>query len=291
VNLILWGYNVPLGFSLTDNPLVHVHDVYSIGSQSIVTFNCPGKYKVVRAALSGPCGLSVNAVWEGYFNSAGGGAGIVTLLEGVAQLAQGRTASQPWFGRKSWQSTSPLKFDIPIRFLSRFNAHDEVYLPMVGLLSFLYPRLDATSGETDKTNLFSKYFVPGPNLFYAADAKEDSSLFGLGSGGDPVEISIGSFLHFQGCYINSINFTIENSFNLEGYPHNVEARVSFEAMDVSFVNFDGSFMETKLGNQAFVLNKELEELVEKGEIAFATGKEAVLKFSTDAISKISGILK
>jgi hypothetical protein len=266
-----------LGFSLTENPLVHVHDMYSIGSQSIVTFNCTGKQKTVRAPLSGAFGLTVSSTWKGYFDGAGGGVDAVTLVNGIAQLSSGLSVTQPWFGRKSWQGTSPMQFDIPLRFLSRFDAYDEVYLPVVGLLSFLYPRLYDEAASPNEAEALSVYFIPGPSVFASqGEASDEGGVFGLGgSGGDPVEISIGSFMRFSGCYIRSVSLNIENSFNGDGYPHNVEAKVNFEAMDASFVNYNGSFMDKKLGNQAIRLNAELKDAAESAN-SLLSGLQTVL---------------
>jgi hypothetical protein len=86
---------------------------------------------------------------------------------------------------------------------------------------------------------------------------------------------IGSFVHFTGCYLKSVNLTVENSFNLEGYPHNVLAKVSFEAMDTSFVNFDGSFMGKKLGNQAIVVDGFVRDAVQAAEKTLQSGSNWV----------------
>jgi hypothetical protein len=166
-------------------------------------------------------------------------------------------------------------FDIPLQFLSKFDAYEEVYLPVVGLLSFLYPRLNDAKAKENTANLLSTYFVPGPSLFFKPrEPSSNEGSFALsGSGGDHVEISVGSFVHFTGCYLKSVRLTVENSFNVAGYPHNVKADVSFEAMDSSFVDFDGSFMKTGLGNQSIVLNEELELAADQAEKALESGSE------------------
>jgi hypothetical protein len=68
-------------------------------------------------------------------------------------------------------------------------------------------------------------------------------------------VELGQFLKFTGCYLTSVSLSIANSFNLEGYPHSVSARVSLDVMDVSFVGYNGSFMEDGFGNQAVQMGK------------------------------------
>jgi hypothetical protein len=185
-----------------------------------------------------------------------------------------------------WVSTTPFKFSLPLRFVSRFDAYKEVFLPVMGLLSFMYPRLSEEEKEYDTADVLSQYFIPGPNIFYNLKNPE-GEVFNLGGGGgDRVEISMGHFMSFSGCYLTSIGLTIENSFNVAGFPHNVAAQVDFEAMDVSFVNFDGGFMENGLGNQALVLNKDLVDAYDNAKKALE-GKEGVAGF----VQSISNVFK
>jgi hypothetical protein len=274
-----------LEFLLQDQPFVH--DLYTIGDPSVVRFYCPGKHKTVRAPLSGSFNLSVQSRWNGLFDGTGGGSQLLGIIDSFAQALGNHTLSQPWFGRKLWGGTTPFKFSLPVRFVSRFDAYKEVFLPVMGLLSFMYPRLVTEVDEESErgvANALSMYFVPGPNVFYALGDEEG----GLGAGnGDRVEISMGSFLNFTGCYLTSINLTVENSFNLAGYPHNVGAQVDFEAMDASFVGVDGSFMERGLGNQAFKMNEELKAAMETAQKAVEDGGNGIM----DAVNSFKNALK
>jgi hypothetical protein len=277
-----------LEYLIADQPFVH--DLYSIGEQSVVKFYCEGKHKTVRAPLSGSFNLNVQSHWNGLFDGAGGGSQLLGILDSLKQVFQNKTISQPWFGRKMWVGTTPFKFSLPIRFVSRFDAYKEVFLPAMGLLSFMYPRLnDEDQIDGKAVNALSSYFLPGPNIFYAL-ASEGSD-FNLGTGGgDQVEISMGNFLNFTGCYLTAINLTVENSFNIAGYPHNVGAQVDFEAMDVSFVNFDGGFMETGLGNQAMYMDKVLEGALKTAQDAFNSAEEGVTGGIEKLLNALRGVL-
>jgi hypothetical protein len=147
-----------------------------------------------------------------------------------------------------------MHFDLPVQFVSYNNAREEVFLPVTGLLSFLYPRLNGEY-QGDK-GLLETYFIPGPTI----DCRP-----GYSGSGDNVEISLGDFLHFTGCYITSVSLTIANSFSLDGWPHNVKAVVSFDVMDVSYVSKDGGFMESGLRNQAVRLGQTLENVLSTGQ--------------------------
>jgi hypothetical protein len=235
-----------IGFLLGKVPDVgYVHDTYAATNHSVVSFVCGGKKRAVRALLSDAIDLTVLSSWKSLFNGGVGqiGSQVVGIIENLRQLFGGTSIRQPWFGRKLWEGTAPLHFDLPIQFLSYNDAYQEVYLPAIGLLSFLYPRLDGREGE-DK--LWKKYFVPGPSLDYEVDNHGD---------GDRVEINLGNFIKFTGCYLTAVSLNIANSFNLDGYPHNIRARVSFDAMDVSFVESDGAFMQGGFENQAIKIGE------------------------------------
>jgi hypothetical protein len=276
------------GSLLQEQPFVH--DLYTLGNQSVVKFYCEGKNKTVRAPLSGSFSINVQSRWNEIFGGSGGGSTLLGIVDHLAQALGNKTVAQPWFGRKMWGGTTPFKFSLPLRFISRFNAYKEVYLPMMGLLSFMYPRLNNDQqGEAgkDTADMLSTYFLPGPNIFYSVTDSEENSSFNLGlGGGDAVEIELGKFISFSGCYLTSVSLTVENSFNLDGYPHNVGAQVEFEAMDVAFVNFDGSFMETGFGNQALMLNDQIKSAVSNIKTAADRGASGL----SDIFKELSGFV-
>jgi len=239
------------------DPLV-VHDTYfpSSGSSNAcrVKIECPGKGRIIYAMLSEGFSIAAKSKWTSLFSGAIGGdigSKILDVVDNVAQMTWGYTIRQPYFGRKYWQGTEPLKFSLTFQFVSFSDAKFEVYLPMVDLLSLLFPRLDSAGGSA---GLFQKYFIPGPNLFYntkTGDSEDD---------GDRVEISMGNFMRFKGCYIHSINLKVENSFSTDGYPNCVQAVMEFETMDVAYVGADNSFMENGFGDASVDLGEGLATL-------------------------------
>ena len=241
-----------LSFKLNEVSNVISQDDYSPDSSGILTFNCPGKKREVKTILSGPINVSVNSQWTKLFNAVGDiGSRLVDVADNIHQILSGGTIRQPWFGRKLWTGTEPLKFNLPIRFVSFLNAKTEVMDPMMDLLSMVHPRVNENSGSDSFG--FNDYVIPGPSIFYTP-GKEG----GPGAKGDRVEISLGEFLHFQGCYITNVNFNIENSFNLEGLPHTVGGNVSFESMDIAFVDRQYRFMNDGFRDPAVDLSKNIE---------------------------------
>jgi hypothetical protein len=148
---------------------------------------------------------------------------------------------------------------------------------MVGLLSMMYPRVS----DEGEAGILQSYFIPGPSVFY--DPKDTGE---TESGGDRVRIRLGNFLDFTGCYLKTLDINVENSFSLEGYPHNVTANVSFEVMDASYVENGGEFLEKGFSNPAYAPNAVLDGLKDVGKsMADAAGKTAA-----EGAAKASGAL-
>ena len=243
-------------FLLGDKTSVFKHDSYSVGAgQTQVYFYCPRKGQEILAVLSGPFSVDATSNWEGVLKM--GASQVLETIDNFAQGLFGNTIRQPWLSRKLWTGTTPLTFTLPLQFVSFDDAEAQVVKPMMGLLSLVYPRLDYDAGDVDAADMFSTYFVPGPTLFYVNDGAYDSA----SDEGDRVEITLGKFLHFKGCYIKSVGFNVENSFSVDGWPHNVKASVTFETMDVSYVNPDGSFMSKGFRDASIESNKQFEKLV------------------------------
>ena len=242
-----------LDFLLGDDRSIVTHDRYSPDTSNKVVFFCPNKHRIIKGVLSGALSFTASAQWSDLFQATGAiGSTLIDTIDNFAQGLYGNTIRQPWFGRKLWNGTKPLSFQVPLRFVSFKDAKAEVYDPMMGLLSLIYPRSDFKNKQSD---MFQKYFIPGPSIFYSAKSGNDSNV------GDRIEIYLGKFLRFKGCYINSIQCNVENSFSLEGWPHNVGVTVSFETMDVSVVGRDGRFMEDGFEDTSLELASWVDKLV------------------------------
>jgi len=277
-NFILYMY-MALNFLLGGLNYLVKHDSYSppdqgdSGNACRVRIYCPGKGISISAMLSEGLNISVKSTWKSLFDGAIGGTmgKLIGTIDNIAQGLYGYTIRQPYFGRKYWTGTEPMGFSLTFQFVSFSDAKKEVYDPMVGLLSLLYPRIGGSNA-----GIFQKYIIPGPNLFYNVVTGA------AGNDGDRVEISLGKFLFFKGCYIPSIALHIENSFSTDGYPHCVKVEMSFETMDVAYVNPDGSFMENGFEDASVDLGGSVEML--RG---FARG---VVDKTSDALKRGGGAL-
>lgn len=244
-----------LDFLLGDTTNLLTHDNFVPDNKNFVTFYCPSRSRlVIRGILSGSFGINGSSKWNSVIASVGSAMGsqVIDTIDNFAQGLFGNTIRQPWFGRKFWQGTQPLTFNLTVQFLSFNDAKAEVFDPMMRLLSLVFPRLDSNS---DTANLLQKYFIPGPTMFYSPNSN-------FADKGDRVEIRMGDFLYFKGCYITEVALTVENSFSLSGFPHNVKATVKFETMDVSYVKNDGKFMEDGFRDASIQLNGWLQKLVD-----------------------------
>jgi len=236
-----------LDFLLGDYSPIVTHDRYSAppsrlqGNACRVRLHCPGKGRTIVGMLSEDFVISGKSKWNSLFGGAlGGDIGpkVLDIVDNVAQAIWGYTIRQPYFGRKYWAGTDPLNFNLSVQFASFSDAYKDVYLPAIDLLSLVFPRLEEESKSSAFGDLLNAYIVPGPGVFY--NPKRESN---LKHEGDEVEISLGKFLFFRGCYINKIDLDVANSFSTDGYPHCIKARIDFDTMDVAYVNPDGTFMD------------------------------------------------
>jgi len=269
-----------LGMLLSGFSPITLYDRYTLPSEKASTnacqvrIHCPGKQRTIYAMLSEGFVISSKSEWKSLFGSGGSGVAgadlgkVIGIIDNSAQFIAGYTLRQPYFGRKYWCGTDPLKFSLTFQFVSFSDAKADVYDPMVSLLSLLYPR---KSSLDETAHLFEAYFIPGPNLFYNVSSGSN------GDDGDRVEITMGNFLSFKGCYINSVSFHVENSFSTDGYPNCVKAEMAFETMDVAFVNGDGAFMEKGFGDASVDIGDGVASLKELANHLFEEGKNLVTK--------------
>jgi len=281
-----------LGLSLGDRELTTTHDTYVVpgmydpSNACRVHIFCPGKKLSIFAMMSEGFNIDVKSNWKGLFEGAIGGllgGGLLDIGDNIAQFLGGVSIRQPWFGRKYWTGTTPLKFRLGFQFVSFLDAKEEVFKPMKSLLSLLYPRITSTGDA----GLLSTYIIPGANIFY--NVPRNTS----GDKGDRVEIYLGNFLRFKGCYISDINLVVENSFSTDGFPHCVKANMIFETMDVAYVENDGSFMEDGFKDASVDIGGMFAQVqglaAGFGETLVKGGKKGV-GLARDAVNAVRGFL-
>jgi hypothetical protein len=259
-----------LDFVFGQSGIISLEDTYAAATPQKVVLkrsfsgNSVAKQKSISITglLSGPLQFHVNSHWQSLLNGANGAVGSIasSILSGadtIAQTVAGRSIRQPWFGRKTWQGTDPLSFVVPMEFVAYVDAKTEVYDPMVGLMSLLYPRASNEAYSEDTTALLSTYFIPGPTLFYPSELIKNNT-------GDTISVTVGSLISFSACYVEGLTITVYNSFTPDGYPQRISCTVSVTSMDTPFVNQDGTFMNsTGITNQSVVVNKAITSAISK----------------------------
>ncbi len=264
----------------TFSELYKVHDRYVIDSNSLVVFRCPTKGTGVFASglngisrpvigvLSAGMNLSAVAEWKNFISGIPASSNLLDMFNMGAQYIKGLSAYQPWFSRKYWVKTDPIKFDIPMEFNTFYAAKAEVWDACLTLLSYLYPRHEAGVGDLlnnlsakggfvgkaisnlDPTgsarstlnNLFSLYTIPGPHLFHSAGSNKNK--------GDVVTVHVGSNIVFKSCYLTKVAISFSPAMDASGYPLSAKVVVSLESMEATVVDKDGQFNTSSLGSNA-----------------------------------------
>ncbi len=279
----------------TANQMIKIHDDYVINSNSLVVFTCPAKgtgafssktpggpSRPVTGILSEGINLSAVAEWKNFISGIPAGGNLVDMFNMGGQLLFGVSIYQPWFSRKYWAKTDPLKMDIPMEFMTFYNAKSEVWDACLTLISYLYPRYKVGVGDllTDPTNenptplqklstnivnainpegkgsdlnsLFGAYYMPGPHLFYSG-RRDDNK-------GDFVTVHVGNNIVFKACYITKVSVSFSTAMDIDGYPLSAKVVVSVESMEANVVDSNGEFNTHSLGNNAGVTSIDFSQL-------------------------------
>jgi len=97
-----------------------------------VLIRCPGKKIEIGAMLSEGFSIDAKSEWKSLFASGMAGMDMTKILgviDNSAQIIAGHSIRQPYFGRKYWVGTEPLKFQLALQFVSFSNTYIEVYKP------------------------------------------------------------------------------------------------------------------------------------------------------------------
>jgi hypothetical protein len=180
-------------------------------------------------------------------------------VDDVLQTLGGFTLQQPWLGRKIWKGSEPIRFTIPLEFVTIDKAHDDVWLPVVGLMSLVYPRKES---DGDTAGMAESWHIPGPTPFQSFVASvSGGDTAGTTLKGDSVSVQIGTFLYFSLCIIDDVQVTLSNTFDAEGYPNHASVKVTVESQDPPFVKANGAFMVDSFKNSAFEVGNLIDEAV------------------------------
>ena len=237
-----------------------------------VVITCEQKNGRVRAPLSGPLDLNVHANWEPAFGNGGIASmtGLLGTINGLSMWSIGATIQQPWMNRKTYKSTTPFSFSLPLTFVTIDSAADDVVRPCLALASFLYPRkyinkkAEGTSEQaSEETTMWTQGRASNNPVAEAlthdkikdgkVTEKDTSGIVGSVLNaielweipgpplvtkkegdehpGDIVDIIIGNMFTLSNCYLEDVQIEFGNSYDRNGYPLYAKATLKVTCAD------------------------------------------------------------
>jgi len=222
--------------SLKALPDFRMEDKYVAEDLNRVAFLCNNKKVWVEALLRDKVSFSIESQWSSWFGSVF--EGVVGFGDTVAQVADFGSIRQPWMERALWQGTTAPSLTIPLSFVTFENgAYDDVYRPVMALLSLVCPRHLEVGAKTDtdpgQVHAIDFYAIPGPQLFKGALGTENS---------DPVSFRIGRWFYTDFCYITSVAVNFAPTCDANGYPVACDVNVGIRMGTTPVVPNVGEFM-------------------------------------------------
>jgi hypothetical protein len=114
-------------------------DEYYVDPNNLVTFHCPNRELTISSLITSPIPLKSQAEWNEPLSSGTVHEALV-MLDTILSVGGSTSIKQPWFGRKTYKGSKVFNFTIGVEFVATHNAHADVWLPALGLLSLCYPR-------------------------------------------------------------------------------------------------------------------------------------------------------
>jgi hypothetical protein len=262
------------------NNFITIHDTYEIDPNSIIEIYCPNKYKdPVKALYTGDFDFSMVSEWE---NALGvlADSNVISFADNIAQKIFGVTVNQPFLQRQTWKGNQPLAWKIPIRFVARKNAFEDVMDPINKIMSMMIMR-DANYNLQTFLNSFSKggntqtqsstaqstqdhpkpdssinasdfkvFIIPGPYPFSTDTTGKEQK-------GDVVQVKIGNIIEYKVCYITEFSGKLTQQHDYTGQSIAADCTLSFRAMDNLVFGVDGktpnffkqSFMDSTIADK------------------------------------------
>jgi hypothetical protein len=151
-----------------------------------------------------------------------------------------------------------------MEWVATSDAYAQVYQPAQGVMGLLHPRNTSPTGD-----VLTSYAIPGPGLFDSLagvgkpvtpggtvevkDERGNTLINFKAAEADRVTITVGNFLRFYMCYLETANISFDNVFSVTGYPMHATAEVKCSCNDALFAKRDGTFMEEGVQEQAMAL--------------------------------------
>ena len=250
--------------SSIDSSYVHYNDYYHSELSQQVVIRCGPKAVHVESVLSEPVEVVGRATWSRFIQALEkmGGGNIVTLLDFLGSSVGKGRLRQPWMSRKVWQGSEPLKLTLNLRFLTTggtfahknveyyeedSSAFLEVYHPTCQLMSLVYP--GGVGEGKGKNRKMTRFVPPGPSAFHSFHGEDSmegqkSDISGVNVG-HHVDVTIGSFIQFQSCFVTDCSVRYSPTLDARGYPTSASVVLFVESFEEPFVDLDAASALTK----------------------------------------------
>ena len=211
------GYNGDIGWKAPVTQIVTI-----VSSKDA---NNPDNINVIRGLLDKPFSLSTSSNWD-VFNpvpsqlSGFGDAINAGVQAGTGLLNGGNTYSSVsiYSTRRVWKGSDPLSLTLDINFYAVNDAYKEVLSPCMRLERLALPSYDG---------LVPFLQPPGPNPF------SFNVQSGQATGGDIIEIYVGTLLYFGSVIVKRCTVTFDNKYDVNGYPLKASVQIDFETFQVA----------------------------------------------------------
>ena len=171
----------------------------------------------IHAFLQDKISLSVSSRWSG-IGEAIGVKQVSSLIDSGVQAFTGHSTQSQITSRSKWDGSSPIQFELKLKFEAFTDAWKEVVQPCLALQQLCLP---SRSNSTDG------FFLLPPGPFFI---KEVDEALNLGRG-EYVSIDIADFLHFDNIIMTNVNIEWDNRMSEDG-PIGANAALQFKTYEM-----------------------------------------------------------
>jgi len=206
------GYNGDIGWKVPSNQIVTI-----VSSGDLAN---PDGINTVRGLLNKPFSLSTSSNWDVFNPVPSQLSGFTDAINaGTTALSGGAySAVSVYSTRRIWKGSDPLALSLDLNFYAVTNAYDEVLDPCIRLQRLSLPSYDG---------LVPFLKPPGPNP-YSFDITR-----GQASGGDIIEVYVGSLLYFGSVIVKRVSITFDGQYDQNGYPLKANVQIEFETFQIA----------------------------------------------------------
>jgi hypothetical protein len=192
---------------------------------------------IIKGVMQEAFKISVGSKWDSLVPTNFG-----TLVNAVTQITTGRTLLTKWMTRRMWVGTTPLNFQVTLKFNAVKDEWSEVVRPCMRLQQMAMPSLPGKTGSI--YDLIPLIQPPGPSPFNLGEfinptqggstSLPDPTLVNnvFTGAGDRIIIEIGKFIRFDNVILTKVDVAYSPRLTKMGFPINSIATISFETYEM-----------------------------------------------------------